>query len=48
MSNAMNSPASTASTVRHGMIVIALVWFGQLVSLTGSDLTEFALGVWVF
>jgi MFS family permease len=30
------------------MAVFALVWFGQLVSLTGSGLTEFALGVWVF
>lgn len=30
------------------MIIFAIVWFGQLVSLTGSGLTEFALGVWVF
>ena len=44
----MNSPASTSPSVRHGMAVFALVWFGQLVSLTGSGLTEFALGVWVF
>ncbi|MBD2772940.1 MFS transporter [Iningainema tapete] len=28
--------------------VFLLVWFGQLVSLTGSGLTSFALGVWVY
>ena len=27
---------------------LALVWFGQLVSLVGSSLTGFVLGVWVF
>ena len=32
----------------HGIRVFALVWFGQLVSLTGSGLTDFALSVWVF
>lgn len=32
----------------HGLRIFALVWFGQLVSLTGSGLTEFGLGVWVF
>lgn len=31
-----------------GMGVFLLVWFGQLVSLTGSGLTSFALGVWVY
>jgi len=30
------------------MTVFALVWFEQLISLTGSGLTEFVLGVWVF
>jgi DHA3 family macrolide efflux protein-like MFS transporter len=34
--------------VSQGMRVFALVWLGQLVSLVGSGLTEFALGVWVF
>jgi DHA3 family macrolide efflux protein-like MFS transporter len=33
---------------RYGIAVFALVWFGQLVSLIGSGLTEFALGVWVY
>ncbi|MBR8839705.1 MAG: MFS transporter [Stigonema ocellatum SAG 48.90 = DSM 106950] len=30
------------------MGIFFLVWFGQLVSLTGSGLTSFALGVWVY
>ena len=30
------------------MWVFAAVWFGQVVSLVGSGLTEFALAVWVF
>jgi len=25
-----------------------LVWFGQLISVTGSGLTQFALGIWVY
>ena len=31
-----------------GMRVFFFVWFGQLVSLIGSGLTNFALGVWVY
>jgi MFS family permease len=31
-----------------GFKAFLLVWFGQMVSLTGSGLTSFALGVWVF
>lgn len=30
------------------MRAFAAIWFGQLVSLVGSGLTRFALGVWVF
>ena len=30
------------------MRVFILIWFGQLVSLVGSSLTSFALGVWVY
>jgi MFS family permease len=30
------------------MRTFLLIWFGQIVSLTGSRLTSFALGVWVF
>jgi MFS family permease len=32
----------------HGMRVFVIVWFGQLVSLVGSGLTGFALGVWLY
>ena len=28
--------------------IFSLVWFGQVISLLGSGLTRFALGVWVF
>ena len=31
-----------------GMRVFILIWFGQLVSLIGSGLTGFALGVWMY
>ncbi|MBN1991917.1 MAG: MFS transporter [Anaerolineae bacterium] len=31
-----------------GWQVFGLVWFGQLVSLIGSGLTRFALGIWIF
>ena len=31
-----------------GMRVFAIVWAGQFVSLSGSGLTGFALGVWVY
>lgn len=34
--------------VAQGMRVFFLIWFGQLVSLMGSGLTKFALGVWVY
>ncbi|MGA7729832.1 MAG: MFS transporter [Chloroflexia bacterium] len=30
------------------MRVFLLIWFGQLISLVGSELTGFALGVWVY
>jgi MFS family permease len=30
------------------MRVFGLIWFGQLISLLGSGLTNFALGVWVY
>jgi len=32
----------------HGMRAFFTIWFGQLVSLIGSQLTGFALGVWVY
>lgn len=35
-------------TITHKLTVFALIWLGQLVSLIGSGLTSFALGVWVY
>ncbi|MBR8840318.1 MAG: MFS transporter [Stigonema ocellatum SAG 48.90 = DSM 106950] len=32
----------------EGMSIFVLVWFGQLVSLLGSSLSNFALDVWVY
>ncbi len=32
----------------HRMRTFYLIWFGQLISLIGSSLTSFGLGVWVF
>lgn len=32
----------------RGFRTFLLIWFGQLISLTGSGLTGFALGVWVY
>lgn len=34
--------------VTRGMRVFLLVWFGQMISLIGSGLTGFALGIWVY
>jgi MFS transporter, DHA3 family, macrolide efflux protein len=34
--------------VMSKMSLFILIWFGQLVSLIGSGLTSFALGVWVY
>lgn len=31
-----------------GMRVFILIWFGQLVSLIGSSLTDFALAIWIY
>jgi MFS transporter, DHA3 family, macrolide efflux protein len=32
----------------NGMKVFYLVWFGQMISMIGSSLTGFALGIWVY
>lgn len=34
--------------VKSGFSVFGLIWFGQTISLLGSGLTGFALGVWVY
>ena len=41
---ANQSPASTS----QGLRAFLIIWIGQLVSLLGSQLTAFALGVWVY
>jgi len=38
----------THRTLSRGMTTFTVVWLGQFVSLLGSGLTSFALGVWVF
>ena len=38
----------THNIVSRGMRVFIVVWLGQLVSLIGSGLTSFALGLWVY
>lgn len=35
-------------TTSSGMRVFGVIWFGQLVSIIGSGLTSFALGLWVY
>jgi DHA3 family macrolide efflux protein-like MFS transporter len=32
----------------RGMRVFSIIWYGQLVSIAGSGLTSFALGLWVY
>lgn len=32
----------------HEMKTFTIIWFGQLISLVGSGLTSFALGLWVY
>ena len=36
------------NTTSRGMRVFLIIWLGQLVSLVGSGLTSFALGLWVY
>jgi DHA3 family macrolide efflux protein-like MFS transporter len=38
----------THDTASRGMGVFIIIWLGQLVSLVGSGLTSFALGLWVY
>ena len=35
-------------TMPRGMRTFVIIWFGQLVSLVGSGLTGFAMGVWLY
>jgi len=38
----------TRPPASRGIRIFAIIWFGQFLSLVGSGLTSFGLGVWVF
>jgi len=38
----------SAQPFKSGFSIFSLIWFGQTVSLLGSGLTSFTLGVWVY
>jgi DHA3 family macrolide efflux protein-like MFS transporter len=40
--------ASPSRDASNGVKTFVVIWFGQLVSLVGSGLTSFALGVWLY
>jgi MFS family permease len=44
----LTEKALMATSRKSGFKSFLIIWFGQLVSLTGSGLTGFAIGVWVF
>jgi len=44
----MNTTLAQSKYQLTGMRGFTLVWFGQMVSTIGSELTWFALGVWIF
>ena len=44
---AMDSKVETGPSVQ-GMKTFLVIWVGQLISILGSGLTSFALGVWIF
>jgi DHA3 family macrolide efflux protein-like MFS transporter len=39
---------STAESAPQGMRTFLTIWVGQLISMLGSGITSFALGVWIF
>jgi MFS transporter, DHA3 family, macrolide efflux protein len=41
-------PGATQQTAAPGWSVFITIWLGQVISILGSGLTGFALGVWVF
>src|SRR5215217_4446783 len=45
----LDSTAATARATGHkAMLTFLAIWAGQMISLFGSSLTSFALGVWVY
>ncbi|MCZ2122477.1 MAG: MFS transporter [Anaerolineales bacterium] len=39
---------ATATELPHNMKTFFTIWIGQLISILGSGLTQFALGVWIY
>ncbi|MBE4749006.1 MFS transporter [Corallococcus sp. ZKHCc1 1396] len=39
---------TSTQTSRPGLMTFGVLWLGQLVSILGSGLTSFALGIWVY
>jgi MFS family permease len=35
-------------SARPGMRTFVIIWFGQVISIVGSSLTHFGIGVWIF
>ncbi len=48
MSNATATSEMPTAPVPQNMRTFTTIWTGQFISLIGSDLTSFALGVWVY
>jgi MFS family permease len=44
----MRKDTMTGRSAHGGLLIFGLIWLGQLVSLIGSGLTEFGIGVWVY
>ena len=44
----MTAQTVTAEEAPTGMRTFLIIWLGQLVSMIGSGLTSFALGVWIY
>jgi DHA3 family macrolide efflux protein-like MFS transporter len=44
----MTARTATATYAPKGMRTFLIIWGGQLISLIGSGLTSFALGVWIY
>ena len=44
----MTARTTTANQAPRGMRTFLIIWAGQLISMIGSGLTSFALGVWIY
>jgi MFS family permease len=48
LSNLINKDSQQAKSLNKSMQTFFVVWIGQVVSLLGSSMTGFAMGVWIF